>query len=158
MAITSDWHIHSHNSCDCACMKIADMATMARGAGIIDYGVTDHLHTACNLPDIEASRAEYLACKPGRHFHFGVEVSCMSQWELDEIATGRYPDSTYGLREGGPAWAALAIALTDQDVERLGIEYVIGGTHWPMYVPWEPQALMRDYHRQNMFLATHPVG
>lgn len=25
MAITSDWHIHSHNSLDGACMRIADL-------------------------------------------------------------------------------------------------------------------------------------
>jgi plasmid stabilization system protein ParE len=28
--------------------------------GITDFGVTDHLHTAYNLPDMDASREEYL--------------------------------------------------------------------------------------------------
>ena len=26
-----------------------------------------------------------------------------------------------------------------------------------MYIPYERQAVIRDYHRQNMFLATHPL-
>ena len=33
----------------------------------------------------------------------------------------------------------------------------LAGTHWPMYVPLEREAVIRDYHRQNMFLATHPL-
>jgi hypothetical protein len=81
----------------------------------------------------------------------------VSQWELDEIATGRHKDPVYGLREGGPPSAPLAIALRPEHVARLGIEYVIGGTHWPMYVPPEPAVLIGDYHRQNMFLVTHPL-
>jgi hypothetical protein len=37
------------------------------------------------------------------------------------------------------------------------VEYVVGGTHWPLYVPLERAAIIRDYHRQNVFLATHPL-
>ena len=155
--LTSDWHIHSRNSCDQACMPIADLIAGAAGKGITAYGLTDHIHTPYNLPDLEASRAEYLAHDPSPNFHFGVEVSVVSQWELDEIASGRQPGCTYGLRSGGPAGGALAIGLTADEIARLGIEYVVGGTHWPMYVDLEPETVMRDYHRQNLFLATHPL-
>ena len=157
MAITSDWHIHSRNSCDGACIPVAELLVQAGRKGIVDLGLTDHLHTPDNLPDIAASRREYLANDPSDRFHFGIEVSCMSQWELDEIATGRYEHPTYGLRTGGPPGAPPAVSLTDRDIETYGIEYVVGGTHWPLYVPIQADAVMRDFHRQNMFLATHPL-
>jgi histidinol phosphatase-like PHP family hydrolase len=158
--ITSDWHIHSRNSCDAASMVVADLVRGAAETGILDYGLTDHLHTSYNMPDIAASRAEYAACDPSPRFHFGIEVSCVSQWELDQVEAGNYDSDkppTYGLRQGGPAWAQPAIALTGEDVERYQIEFVVGGTHWPLYVPIEGDAVRRDYHRQNMFLAQHPL-
>lgn len=55
MNITSDWHIHSRNSCDSACMTMADLVADAAAAGITDYGITDHVHTPFNLPDIAAA-------------------------------------------------------------------------------------------------------
>lgn len=155
--LTSDWHIHSRNSCDSASLALADLVDGARAAGIADFGVTDHVHTPFNFPDIERSRREYLACRPGPRFRFGVEASCVSQWELDEIARGRVEKPVYGIRAGGPPGAPLALGLRAEDIARLGIEYVVAGTHWPMYVPVERQAVIRDYHRQNLFLATHPL-
>ncbi|MHB8996113.1 MAG: PHP domain-containing protein [Armatimonadota bacterium] len=155
--LTSDWHIHSRNSCDSACLPVADLVSGAAGAGITAYGLTDHIHTPYNLPDLYASREEYLCCNPSADFHFGVEVSVVSQWELDEIASGRATGQTYGLRSGGPAGAAMAIGLTAEDIADLQIEYVVGGTHWPLYVELEPETVIADYHRQNIFLATHPL-
>lgn len=155
--LTSDWHIHSRNSCDCRKGKLmetmAEMVAAIEAGGILDYGITDHLHTPCNLPDVEASRREFDALPPNPRRHFGIEVSSVSRWELDEIAAGRHGSPEYGLRTGGPAGAAPAIALTAEDVARLKIEYVVGGTHWPLYAPMEREAVIRDYHRQNMHLA-----
>lgn len=157
MNITSDWHIHSAASCDDACMQMTDLVHEAQAQGIGDFGVTDHIHTPYNLPDLAASRQAFLAVQPSPRFHFGVEVSCVSQWEIDEIAAGKYEKPVYGLRAGGPAGAALAIGLTVADLQAYGVEYVIGGAHWPMYAPFEREAIIRDYHRQNMFLAAHPL-
>mgnify|MGYP001064698879 CR=1 FL=1 len=157
MRITSDWHIHSRNSCDEACMEVADLVRRAEASGIRDFGLTDHLHTPGNLPDLVRSRQEYVASIPPPGFHFGVEVSCVSAWELEQIASGRHGCPVYGLRQGGPAGGRLAIGLSPEDIGRLGVEYVVGGTHWPMYVPLERQEVIRDYHRQNMFLAAHPL-
>ncbi|MDD5707769.1 MAG: hypothetical protein PHR35_17755 [Kiritimatiellae bacterium] len=138
-------------------MRLAELVREAQSKGIRDFGVTDHVHTAYSLCDIARSRAEFLSCDPPRHFHFGVEVSCMSQWEFDEIATGRHGNPVYGLREGGPAGCELAIAITPEDIRNHQIEYVVAGTHWPMYVPLERDPVIRDYHRQNMFLVRHPL-
>ncbi len=157
MRITSDWHIHSRNSCDGACMAIADLVGDAERKGIRDFGVSDHLHSSFNLADIVRSRKEFLAVTTSPRFHFGIEVSSMSQWELEEIAGGKHENPVYGLRSGGPPGAPLAIALSAEDIAAYQIEYVIGGTHWPMYVEKEREAVIRDYHRQNMFLATHPL-
>ena len=157
MNLTSDWHIHSRNSCDDACLAVSDLIAGAAAKGVRDFGLTDHIHTPFNLPDLEASRREFLASPASPRFHFGAEASSVSQWELDEIAKGPHKDPVYGLRSGGPAGAALALGLTEQNIRDLGIEYVVAGTHWPIYVPMEREALIRDYHRQNMFLAAHPL-
>jgi len=156
MRITSDWHIHSRNSCDSASLVVADLIAEAAAKGITAYGLTDHINVWTNLPDIERARKEYEESCPPPCFRFGVEVSCVSQWELDLIAAGT-ESPVYGIRTGGPESAALALALTDEHIRRLGIEYVVGGVHWPMYVPWERQAVIRDYHRQLLFLAMHPL-
>ena len=157
MTITSDWHIHSRNSCDSACMTVSELILKAAEKRIGDFGLTDHIHTPFNLPDLAASRREFLICSPSPHFHFGVEVSCVSQLEIDEIAKGKHKAPVYGLRSDGPANCPLAIGLTAEDIETHQIEYVVGGTHWPMYVPIEREAVIRDFHRQNMFLVTHPL-
>ncbi len=158
---TSDWHIHTRNSCDCKDAPLpttmAEIVAAIRAVGITDFGVTDHLHTPFNLPDIKASRREFDSLPPSPHQHFGIEVSCVSAWELAEIATGCHNNPVYGLRSGGPANEKLAIGLTAEDIDRFGIEYVVGGTHWPLYVPIERDAVIHDYHRQNMFLACHPL-
>ena len=156
MKSLSDWHIHSQNSCDGACMTISDLVREANEKNVCDFGLTDHVHTPYNLPDISRSREEFLSATPSSRFHFGVEVSCVSQWELVEIASGRHDDPVYGLRTGGHGGCDLAIGITAEDLDRYQIEYVVGGTHWPMYVPLERGTVIRDYHRQNMFLATHP--
>ncbi len=155
--INSDWHIHSRNSCDSACMTVSDLIAEAEQSGIVDFGLTDHVHTPFNLPDLALSRAEFISNIPSPHFHFGVEVSCVSKWEIEEVASGRHENPVYGVRSGGRPGCEFAIGLTEEDIREHGVEYVVGGTHWPMYVPLEREAVIRDYHRQNMFLALHPL-
>jgi histidinol phosphatase-like PHP family hydrolase len=138
-------------------MKIPDLVAEAKNKGIRHFGVTDHLQTPYNLPDIISSREAFLSVGPDPNFHFGVEVSCVSQWELDEIANGEYEDPVWGVREGGPEGGELAIGISEDVIARHGIEYVVGGAHWPMYVAMNRRAVMENYHRQNMFLAKHPL-
>ena len=157
MALTSDWHIHSRHSYDRASIGLAELIAAAAAKGIRHFGVTDHVNTPLHLADLAASRREFDAVDPPPGFHFGVEASCVSQWELAEVAAGKHAAPVYGVREGGPPGGPLALGITAEDIARLGVEYVIGGTHWPMYVPLERDAVIADYHRQNMFLATHPL-
>jgi histidinol phosphatase-like PHP family hydrolase len=138
-------------------MEVSVLIRMADNKGILDYGLTDHIHTAFNLPDLSASRKEFIENNPPPNFHFGVEVSCVSQWEIDEIAKGKYSLPVYGLRTGGDSGCQLAIGLDKDDIDNHQIEYLVGGTHWPMYVSIEREVVIYDYHRQNMFLVTHPL-
>ncbi len=163
MTITTDWHIHSYNSYDCRmyiktpCLTVTEIVRCAGDKGIHEYGLTDHLHTSFNLPDLAASRKDYEDSRPGPHFHFGVEASCVSQWELNEIASGKHKNPIIGVRSGGPRNGPLALGITEKNIAEYGIEYVIGSSHWPMYVPLDPSSLIHDCHRQNMFLARHPL-
>ncbi len=157
MIFNDDWHIHSTHSCDGACMMMSDLVKGTAKAGILDYGITDHIHTPYNYPDIVESRKSYLNNK-NEHFHFGVEVSSVSEWELEKIKNNDYEgDITYGIREGGPAGCNPALAIDEAFIEKYSIEYVVGGTHWTLYAGNSIEDIIWDYHRQNMFLAEHPL-
>ena len=156
MKITSDWHIHSRNSYDKADMPVADIFRQTAEKGITDFGITDHLNTMYNYPDMVASRREFLLNNPGPRCHFGVEASCISAWEIPLIAAGDPRTNQYGIRNGGPADGPMAIPVTDQMVADLELEYVIGSVHWPIFVPAEPKALIDNFFRQLMFMARHP--
>lgn len=159
MKLISDWHIHTHHSCDCPRPEGATLARLfaqIEASGITHYGISDHLHTAFNVPELEASRAEYDTLPPSPNRHFGVEVSVLREYDFSQNAAAANP-SPYGKCPGGPP-DTLAIYLPDELRERLRFDYVIGGAHWPLGVPepFDPMAVIRDYHRQYMFLATHP--
>lgn len=162
MKITSDWHIHSTQSCDCggrnAEPAMAQIVAAARKLGIEKLGITDHVNTPYNLDDIFRSREEFDSMPFDADLHFGVEASAISQWELDEIESGRQPATDWGLRTGGPEGGKLALGITQDDITQYGIEYVVAGTHWAMYVSEQnTDKVMADYHRQNLFLASHPL-
>ena len=162
MAIRSDWHIHTHCSCDGACMEYEALINDAKKYGITDLGVSDHYHTRLQEADIAASRAEYekmIERHPELkgHFHFGMEATLVSQWEVDKIARGEYiSPPVYGFRHGGPAYAPVILDFNEEFLEKYKIEYVVTGVHWPMYCPTDEQSLLKEYHRQYMYAATHP--
>lgn len=162
MAITSDWHIHTKYSCDSACMEYETLVSEMKKLGITDYGVTDHYHTRIQEPDIAASRKEYEITMEKYpelegHFHFGIEATIISQWEVDKIARGDYTElPVYGFRSGGPANAPIMFDFDEDFLEKYKIEYVVSGMHWPMYCATDLDSVLKEYHRQYMFAATHP--
>ena len=162
MAITSDWHIHTHCSCDSACMTFEDLVSETKELGITDFGVSDHYHTTIQEADIAASRKEYektLLRHPelkGK-FHFGIEATLVSKWEADKIARGEYDElPVYGFRSGGPKNAEVCFDFDEELLEKYKIEYVIAGMHWPMYCDLDASSVIKEYHRQYMYAATHP--
>ena len=161
MKIDTDWHIHSRNSCECHQIGSSgcDLQAAIAAKGIADFGLSDHLHSRYNLPDIAAARLEFLACDPPPHFHFGIEVTCMRRWELDQIDAGNFDPSDppiYGRGQDGPL-SEPAIALTGADADALGIEYAVGGVHWARGIEPDPAAIVDFFHSQMLFLAAHPL-
>ena len=162
MAITKDWHIHTHCSCDSACMTFEDLVSEAKELGITDFGVSDHYHTTIQEADIAAARREYeetLLRHPELkgHFHFGMEATLVSKWEAKKIARGEYDElPVYGFRSGGPKNAEVCFDFDEEFMEKYKIEYVIAGMHWPMYCDIDTESVVKEYHRQYMYAATHP--
>ena len=162
MAITTDWHIHTKYSCDSACMEYEDLVKDARAIGITDFGVTDHYHCRLQESDIKASRQDYdktIAKHPElkNHFHFGIEISVMSEWEIDKISKGDYKQLPFwGIRTGGPKNSPAIYDINDELIEKYKIEYVIGGVHWLLYCDSDRESIIKEQHRQYMFCATNP--
>ena len=162
MAIRSDWHIHTFCSCDSACITFEELIFEAKKNGITDFGVSDHFHTRLQEADIAASRAEYdaaLARHPELkgHFHFGIEATLMSEWEIDKIARGEYDEvPIWGIRHGGPAGSPVRFDFDEEFLEKYKIDYVITGMHWPMYCATDRNSMLAEYHRQYMYAICHP--
>jgi histidinol phosphatase-like PHP family hydrolase len=154
MKLRCDWHMHSHHSpCGKDGATLALIRDQVRAAGVVEFGITDHLHCRGNEPALRSCRAEYDALPDRKGFHFGLEVSCVRRYDLEAVEDGALfpPD----LR-GGPEDDELLLHLPEDLLAELEVEYVVAGTHWPLGAPEDQQAMIRSYHRQNMFLARHP--
>ena len=172
MKLQQDLHIHTHCSCDGACAQIDAIVKGAQAAGMKHFGISDHLHTKFNLPDIEIARKEFLEYGPVPGFHFGIEVTCATQWECEKIAKRDFASCFTcevhgkkfqtmtpidGIMYGGPANGPLMVDLTKEDIERLGIEYVIGGVHKPNYTEQTISSMIDDFFNQSCYLLNHEL-
>lgn len=162
MKIRQNLHIHSHHSCDSACATLTDIQKEMLHCGMTEFGLSDHLHTHYNLCDIQGARNDFLCAQRPASFHFGIEVSSVSEWECARIAAGEYErrgdDPVYGLRfADGPAGSKPCIGITKDEIEALGIEYVIGGVHWPLYSRPDRESATQDYFDQMMALIKNPL-
>ena len=170
MIIKQDFHIHTHCSCDSANMHIPEIVASCQEFGMEHFGLADHLHTAFNLPDLEIASREFKEFGSVKGFHFGVEASCATKWECEMIAKREFascftctvlgkPFQTMtpidGIMYGGPAGGPLWVDLTKEDLERLGIEYVIGGVHKPNYSEHKFEAILEDWFQQSCYLLNH---
>jgi len=131
------------------------MAEGAKASGVRCFGFTDHLHCHRNLPELRAARAEFDALADRDGLHFGVEVSCLRVWDIEQNEAAGDDAHLYGVWQGGPADGPLTIYWPDEMAE-LAPEYAVGGAHWPLGVPLEQVAVIRSYHRQQMYLAERP--
>ena len=160
--IRQNLHIHTHHSCDSACALIRTVNDSMTRFGIDQFGISDHIHTQYNLCDIQSSRNDFLSFCPPPNFHFGVEASCMAKEECDRIARNDYhawgDEPVYGFRgKDEPFHGEMSLGITAQNVKELGIEYVIGGVHWPLGNPQGRQNIIRHYFNQQKFLLEHPL-
>ena len=170
MKLNQDFHIHTHCSCDSADAQISHVVESAKKHGFKHYGISDHLHTRFNLPDIEIARNEFLEYGHVDGFHFGIEISCATAWECEKIAKRDYASCFTcevngrkfqtmtpidGVMYGGPAGGPLALDITAEEIKRLGIEYLIGGVHKPNYTDQNPKDMIDDFFNQSCFLIKH---
>ena len=160
MKIRQNLHIHSAHSCDSACATLNDIQKEMTDLGMKEFGLSDHLHTQYNLCDIQGARNDFLCYDRPKNFHFGIEISGISEWERDKIAAGDYvrtfDDPVYGIRfEEGLSDSPVCIGITEKDIKDLGIEYVIGGVHWPLYS--KPENAYEDFFRQQLYLIENPL-
>lgn len=167
MLFQHDLHIHTHCSCDSACASIDKIMEAGKKMGYRHFGISDHLHTHFNLPDIEVAGKEFMETERPANFHFGLEITCATQWECEKIARRDYTSCfTYilngtpfrtitpidGVMYGGPPDGPLYLDITREEMERLGIEYIIGGVHKPNYTRQEPRPMIDDYFNQMCFM------
>lgn len=128
----------------------------ARRAGIDWLGVTDHISCRLNDDYLLAARREYDELEPKPGFLFGLEVSCLRRWDLERNDRMGVEGGDFAFHAGGPEAGELALYLPEELMEKLKPAYVIGGVHWPLGTPVDREAVIREYHRQYMFLAEHP--
>jgi histidinol phosphatase-like PHP family hydrolase len=172
MIIKQDLHIHTHCSCDGANLHLPEIIKGCQELGFEHFGLADHLHTAFNMPDIEISKKEYDEYGLVKGFHFGIEVTCATKWECEMIAKREFascftcqvlgkPFQTMtpidGIMFGGPAGGPLQVDLTKEDIQRLGIQYVIGGVHKPNYSELTFKEILEDWYNQSCFLVNNPI-
>jgi len=154
MLIPFDWHIHTHNSpCGNEQATLELIAEEAYAAGMLCIGFSDHIHTGATLDLIEASRREFDELNPPIQCLFGVEVSVVRDWDIEEDAKKDVPFYRYN---DGPELPP-TILLNEEIMQRFSIEYVIGSTHWLLGALQDPQAMIDSFHRQNVMLAQHPL-
>jgi len=157
MRIRWDWHIHSHHSpCGKPEATLSAVLSGVRAAGLEHAGVADHLNCRRNEAAVLACRREYDALPEKTGFHFAVELTCIRRWDLETNEALGEKGNVYGFQSGGPADGELAVYLPDTVRERIRPEYVVAGVHSHLNAPLERQAVIRQQHRQHMFLATHP--
>ncbi len=162
MIIRSDFHIHSEYSYD-ATLPISEIWENAKKFGFRKIGITDHANYNDEkfLRDIKASSdavQEFSKIHP--EVILGVELTPIAKPEFDYIAK-------YGTREGyippeiGRPYE-IELALTKEEMKKLGIRYAIGATHWRVDIPGEESipkdkdAMIREWYRQQLWLANDP--
>jgi histidinol phosphatase-like PHP family hydrolase len=153
MQLRYDWHIHTHHSpCGNREALMKPLVERIRDAGLERWGFADHLFTERNIADLEAARREFDELGPGNGC-FAVEASVLRQWDIDRTCED---GNIWGYHAGGPQ-DTLTLFLPEELLARLGIRYVIAGAHWGLGAEMDAQSLVCNYHRQNMFLAAHPL-
>ena len=162
MKILQDLHIHSHHSCDSAAATLPDIKSERDALGLQHYAVTDHLHTRYNISDIESCRHAFLGYNFPENYHFGIEVSCVGTRECERVAAGDFIASgdtpIYGFRDEPELFdGRISIDLTEEDIKKYGIEFVVAGIHWPLGVVSTPREAIDNYFMLEMFLASHPL-
>jgi len=146
----SDWHIHSQVSYD-ANLSAETLLEQTKKQGITEFGITDHVNFPSWISYLHKSRELWEKYKQ-EGFHLGVELTTISQYQHDydrmNSTLEGYIERSVG--DGEP----IQLPLTLDELKYCGVEYTVCAVHWTMNVPREQKCIIRDYHRQQMYLAT----
>jgi len=150
----SDWHIHTEASYDGE-LDIRELIASAKRMGLKQFGITDHVNynSVSFMKNIQESKRLYEENR-FEGFYLGVELTPIAKPLYDYCAL-------HGTEEGylPPAQDKpyeIAIALSLDEMRALGIQYAVGAAHWVLNVPYESDKVIREWHRQQMFLASDP--
>lgn len=159
MFIKSDWHIHTEYSYD-AKNTLDEIAKEAIREELSFVGITDHVNFNDEkfLGDLRTSAASVkIAQKKYPFMILGVELTPIALPEFEYIAkTG----TRYGFLP--PLQSTpydIELAVTKEELTRLGVKYAIGAAHWRVDTPdatiydTDMDACIREWHRQQMWLA-----
>lgn len=152
----SDWHIHSEASYD-ADLKVPDLIRIAKEKGIKQFGITDHVNYPFMVKHLERSRELYLANKT-EGFHFGVELTTTpkSQYDFALKHPADADDRKTWLRGYIPPIFkkdGIALSLSDEELERCEVEYVVAGAHWSFSPIQSRKVTIKSYTEQQLFIA-----
>lgn len=150
----SDWHIHTEASYD-GDLSVRELICSAQKMGLTRFGITDHANynSASFLADMKRSRKIYEENKI-EGFYFGVELTPIAKPLYDFCAIHGTDEGYVPPAQDEPY--EIAIALSLDEMKKLGIQYSVGAAHWVLNVPYEPKRVIREWHRQQMFLACDP--
>ena len=157
--IRSDWHIHSEYSHD-SNLAIETIVTEGQKQGLRFMGVTDHVNFNDEryLGNLRRSAEGVKAAQKEHPFLvLGVELTPIEKPEFDHI-------SKTGTREGyvPPVQSHpydIELAVSKDELEALGVRYVIGASHWRVDLPYAKTLTpvidehIREWYRQQMYLA-----
>lgn len=152
----SDWHIHTEASYD-AELKVPDLIERAKKNGIKQFGITDHVNYPFMAKHLERSRDLFLANRTDG-FHLGVELTTLPKSQYDfALRHPSDPDNRKKYLHGyiPPIFKkdGIALSLSEEDIEKYEVEYVVAGAHWSFSPRQTRKAAIKSYHEQQMFIA-----
>jgi len=157
--IYTDWHVHSECSYD-ATASLEEIAQNAMAQGLHAVGITDHANFNDEKFLKDLSNSVFAVKEAQKKYPFlvlGVELTPIEKPEFDYIAKT-------GTREGyeppiQDTPYELELAVSKEELIRLGVSYGIGASHWRVDSPYaktlpiDRERCIKEWHRQQMWLA-----
>ena len=150
----SDWHIHSEASYD-ASLPLKELITSAKKIGLTQFGITDHANynTLSFMENIRESKRLY-EMNRCEGLYLGVELTPIAKPLYDHCAL--YGTTVGYIPPNQDAPYDMELALSLDEMKELGIQYAVGAAHWVLNVSYEQDKIIREWHRQQMYLACDP--
>lgn len=152
----SDWHIHSEASYD-GNIKVPELIEKAKQNGIKQFGISDHVNYPFMAKHLERSKNLFSENRT-EGFHFGVELTTLPKSQYDfALKHPSDPDcqKKWLLGYVPPVFRkdGISLSLSEEDLERYQVEYVIAGAHWSFDLRQSRKAAIKSYQEQQMFIA-----